>query len=224
MTHSPQSDADGLILANAERLLDDARLLFCNERYKSALALAVIAIEEVGKILVHRWSDEAELKYARRQFGYHALKQIATLTLIQTVTTILWISTKRGLIKAGELNEKSFDSFSLFAADENVSLSEHEKMTLLEMFRDQRRTERSLKRGDFDRMKQAALYVDPFDNDDSPVIRDAKEAAENSIKIANYSLSFLNTWIVMEFTKHFYKDAITASAQTDASPKTSRST
>ena len=39
-----------VILANAERLLYDAELLFKNERYASASSLAILALEEIGKI------------------------------------------------------------------------------------------------------------------------------------------------------------------------------
>jgi AbiV family abortive infection protein len=40
------------IMLNAQRLHSDAKLLLDNGRYASAVALAVIAIEEVGKLLL----------------------------------------------------------------------------------------------------------------------------------------------------------------------------
>jgi len=47
-----QEAADGIRLTsiNAKELLDDAKFLFDNERYPRAIALAILAIEEVGKI------------------------------------------------------------------------------------------------------------------------------------------------------------------------------
>ena len=52
-----------LILGNATRLLDDARLLADNRRYASAFALALLGVEEIGKVLLR--SCEAEQPLAK---------------------------------------------------------------------------------------------------------------------------------------------------------------
>ena len=52
------NDIRSKIANNARRLLKDAELLHVAERYKSATAIAVIAIEEVGKIIHYvLWED-----------------------------------------------------------------------------------------------------------------------------------------------------------------------
>jgi AbiV family abortive infection protein len=60
----PKQVAEGMNLAlqNARRLLQDAQTLFENGRYPSAAALAILSIEEAGKLAVLR-----ELSLARNQ-------------------------------------------------------------------------------------------------------------------------------------------------------------
>jgi AbiV family abortive infection protein len=63
---------------NAVRLAKDARLLFENERYASALALAVLSIEEAGKEPVLRGlavaSDDKQLQERWRDYRLHTRK------------------------------------------------------------------------------------------------------------------------------------------------------
>ena len=47
------------IWSNAKRLLEDAKLLASNERYSSAMALAVLSAEEIGKYYMLKWSSDA---------------------------------------------------------------------------------------------------------------------------------------------------------------------
>ena len=44
------NDANTLIIANSARLLGDAKLLADHGRFASAFALAVLGIEEIGKV------------------------------------------------------------------------------------------------------------------------------------------------------------------------------
>jgi AbiV family abortive infection protein len=72
--------AEGINVArrNAERLAKDARLLFENDRYPSALALAILAIEETGKSGVLRQiavaSDDKKLISQWRDYRTHTTK------------------------------------------------------------------------------------------------------------------------------------------------------
>jgi AbiV family abortive infection protein len=63
---------------NAKRLAEDARLLFDNQRYASALALAVLSIEESGKSRIFRElalaRDEKELRECWREYRSHTKK------------------------------------------------------------------------------------------------------------------------------------------------------
>jgi AbiV family abortive infection protein len=74
--------ADGMNAAiqNATRLAADARLLFDNGRYASAMALAILAIEEVGKVAILRGlavaSEETALKSGWRDYRTHTKKNV----------------------------------------------------------------------------------------------------------------------------------------------------
>ena len=59
-----QKELKELIVDNAERLLEDALILFDKKRYASASALAVLSIEEFGKI-----SSDMEKGHARKLEG-----------------------------------------------------------------------------------------------------------------------------------------------------------
>jgi AbiV family abortive infection protein len=74
--------AEGMNVAqqNASRLAADARLLFDNGRYSSALALAILSIEEVGKGPILRAiavaSDQTDLKSGWRDYRSHTKKNV----------------------------------------------------------------------------------------------------------------------------------------------------
>lgn len=63
---------------NAERLLSDAKLLLEHKRWPSALALATLAIEEKGKVVILKslalFSDEKRVKNSWREYRSHRAK------------------------------------------------------------------------------------------------------------------------------------------------------
>jgi AbiV family abortive infection protein len=67
-----------MIVANAERLLADAKLLNENGRYASAFALAILALEEIGKVTLRLWGvpEPKGGKYG------HKSKQMAVAALL----------------------------------------------------------------------------------------------------------------------------------------------
>lgn len=71
------------ILKNAERLTADAHILIANKRYATALALAVIAFEEIGKYLLAQWGEDPEFTYDRNK--KHVMKQAAVAALFTTL-------------------------------------------------------------------------------------------------------------------------------------------
>jgi AbiV family abortive infection protein len=79
---TPAQMAEGISVSNynAARLLEDATLLAKNERYPSAVALAILAIEESAKAGVLRamamCRNETEMKSHWRQFRNHSAKNI----------------------------------------------------------------------------------------------------------------------------------------------------
>ena len=71
-----------LILGNATRLLDDARLLVDHRRYASAFALALLGVEEIGKVLLKSWEAERPLARPKKWQSPHIQKQAAVATLL----------------------------------------------------------------------------------------------------------------------------------------------
>jgi AbiV family abortive infection protein len=70
-----------LVLENAKRLLADAEVLHGAGRYASAMALAIYALEECGKYLMEKWSDENFVVPRQIRKGYHEKKQLAISSL-----------------------------------------------------------------------------------------------------------------------------------------------
>ena len=79
------------IVANAARLLKDAKLLVDNERCASAFALAVLALEEIGKVILDLWGTEAQTAKGRPALSSHKKKQtaVSALLLANHATTTL---------------------------------------------------------------------------------------------------------------------------------------
>lgn len=79
---SPSQIAKGINVAkeNAARLAQDAKLLLDNERFPSAVALAVLSIEEAGKVSILRSlavaRDESDLKTEWKQYHSHTSKNM----------------------------------------------------------------------------------------------------------------------------------------------------
>lgn len=72
-----------LSLENASRLMNDAQLLLANKRSASALALLVVAWEEIGKavLLLKNYKSQTDVEGAtlREIFGSHNAKQTAII-------------------------------------------------------------------------------------------------------------------------------------------------
>jgi AbiV family abortive infection protein len=69
-----------LTLSNSTRLLNDARLLVDHRRFASAFALAVLGVEEIGKVLLDGWKADAPL--AKPRASLHIQKQTAVSSLL----------------------------------------------------------------------------------------------------------------------------------------------
>ncbi len=82
---NPQQIADGMNVAleNARRLVADAKLLFNAGRFPTAASLAVLSIEESGKLSVLRSlalaRDDTEIKEAWRDYRSHTRKNVMWL-------------------------------------------------------------------------------------------------------------------------------------------------
>lgn len=79
---TPRQAAEGIKVAsdNAKKLYQDAQLLFDNNRYERAVALAILAIEEAGKIKIIRGilteDDPGALKKKWQSYRRHTDKNI----------------------------------------------------------------------------------------------------------------------------------------------------
>jgi AbiV family abortive infection protein len=82
---TPQQIADGMnaALDNARRLVEDAKLLLIDGRFPTATSLAILAIEESGKLSVLRSlalaKDPAEVREAWKDYRSHTKKNVAWL-------------------------------------------------------------------------------------------------------------------------------------------------
>ena len=65
------------IVSNAARLLRDAKLLADNERFASAFALAVLALEEIGKVVLAFWDTSKQTAKSPNRLSSHIKKQTA---------------------------------------------------------------------------------------------------------------------------------------------------
>ena len=81
-------------IRNAQRLRNDAELLFKNDRHGSACALGILGFEEVGKALRMIWGETPAIQAADRALrgkiksgGYrHIQKQVAAAALLTAAT------------------------------------------------------------------------------------------------------------------------------------------
>jgi AbiV family abortive infection protein len=88
-SRSMDSASQTAIIANAARLLKDAKLLVDHERYASAFALSVLALEEIGKVVLDLWGQpEAPPKPINKRPSAHVKKQaaVSSLLLAESVT------------------------------------------------------------------------------------------------------------------------------------------
>ncbi len=70
------------VIANAARLLRDAKLLVDHTRFASAFALAVLAVEEIGKVILDIWGSAAPLSKPVLRRSAHLRKQAAVSSLL----------------------------------------------------------------------------------------------------------------------------------------------
>ena len=77
-----EPDERTAVIANAARLLQDAKLLVDHTRFASAFALAVLGIEEIGKVVLDIWGSAAPLSKPVVRRSTHIRKQAAVSSLL----------------------------------------------------------------------------------------------------------------------------------------------
>lgn len=179
------------IRRNAERLLSDALVLYDLKRWASATALAVLAVEEMGKYFLIKWE-----KSDTRALSSHKAKQgiLASFLIVRAISRAenAWM-TERGLERKhwSELNpdiqaylespegqkwRKKIDEEWEKIAVEGIIADEHRDIGV------------RINRGEIDKIKQAAFYVDI--DADGTVVSDpsncSQEIADEWIGHARY--------------------------------------
>jgi AbiV family abortive infection protein len=103
---NPKGDDLSRIRRNAKRLLRDAKLLRDNKRYASAFALAVLGLEEIGKVILKRWGLPGN-----EGRSWHLNKQLAVSSLLMVDAVIReGQKPRRGMIDPAEVGQPRSDA------------------------------------------------------------------------------------------------------------------
>ena len=193
--HSPSLKA---ILQNARRLLDDAGLLYANERFASATALAILAIEEKGKYMMARWARkegsivegwndhiEKQLRFASLTYSDVFLtelaKQLDRIGLVIKHRTQLTEQERQWADREdGQGSLTRFGKDKVFIDTLLKSVFEHEDARLMAR----------VQNGEMNKLKQRCMYVDV--NGNFEVMADP---ADVSHETASYFLSLARRFI-----------------------------
>jgi AbiV family abortive infection protein len=77
-----EPNARDAVIANAARLLRDAKLLAEHSRFASAFSLAVLGVEEIGKVILDVWDSATPLTKPVKRRSAHIRKQAAVSSLL----------------------------------------------------------------------------------------------------------------------------------------------
>jgi AbiV family abortive infection protein len=130
------------IFKNAERLFLDAQLLLDNGRYASAFVLALLCLEEIGKIILNQWRLSGEFCEVKRSSTFHLDKQAA-------VASVLFA-------------DYAIDKYGSRVRDEGGSNELYELITRELLDSDAWRFNVLVNMGAYDRAKQVGLYRDDW--------------------------------------------------------------
>lgn len=191
------------LLSNAERLLEDARVLRKNRKYASALGIAVLSIEEAGKLVMRMGGlGPPQSPPIEGRVRSHKLKQkIAASALIASmanadVNSILEAYGVRRIFRPidphntddeGDEFVKTSDFFSRITAKEYS-----EKLSGAVGEKHQVRIIIQLCRGEFDQLKQSSFYVDIDDKHSTvPVPSIDRGTADRVLRIASRTITMI---------------------------------
>jgi hypothetical protein len=182
---------------NAFRLYEDAVLLMSNQRYPSAVALSILAIEEVGKYLMLR---DHKNNYNVERLRRHSAKQCK---LSERYLTDLWMSLSPRLsVENRELTLKRLAELRSLGRpptlldDPQVSQTSDQIREIFEETVRQQYAQNMLARyvittglGDTSKIKNRAFYVDDSDRDRSNPTDLTRSDAEEWIRQADRALT-----------------------------------
>jgi hypothetical protein len=211
------------ILENANRLIEDAEILFSHDRFASAFGLAVLSLEEVGKLLLRLWASDPLMIREKRKYGYHRVKQNVVACLYMANRSVVGIvqylesqgldreKSRRGEPLPHELhevvgnlwdNEEVFE-FMAKAIRESKWHNFHQYATA----------------GVLDKTKQCAFYLDEeflsMDSILSP-LNFGRTDANNMIDNARTAIQFAKNNILIHVAKAIYKNSFVTEHETGA--------
>lgn len=156
------ADKHTLVIGNAARLLADAKLLVDHERFASAFVLAVLGLEEIGKVVLELWAHVGPLTRPIERRTSHVRKQAAVGALLLASFAVnelsdLEVSAER----AGDLIDrlsKAFRNSSEGNFFSNAQGGILEKTKHLGMYRDDWLEEASLHAEQFHKSDVASIF------------------------------------------------------------------
>lgn len=163
------------VIANAARLLHDAKLLFEHTRFASAFALAVLGVEEIGKVILDIWGSAAPLSKLAGRRSAHIRKQAAVSSLLLASVAVREFGGEVDSANEEELVHRVAEAFRLSREGQfmsNVHVGALDKAKQIGLYRD-------------DWLTDASLHADQFSGADVDAIftiaRRAIEAVEDSL-------------------------------------------
>jgi AbiV family abortive infection protein len=154
-------DRRTLIMENAARLLADAKLLVDHNRFASAFALAVLGVEEIGKVVLDIWETEKPLTKPATRKSSHLRKQAAVGSVllasfaIKEFGVIVEISIPDDLV---ESVAKAFHGSIEGRLLRHIEIGAVERTKHLAMYRDEWLTEASLHANQFEKSDVTGLF------------------------------------------------------------------
>jgi AbiV family abortive infection protein len=154
-------DQRTLIMENAARLLADAKLLVDHNRFASAFALAVLGVEEIGKVVLDIWETEKPLTKPARRKSSHLRKQAAVGSVLLGSFAIKEFGAIVGVSIPDDLVEsvaKAFHGSIEGRLLRHVEIGAVERTKHLAMYRDEWLTEASLRANQFEKSDVTGLF------------------------------------------------------------------
>jgi AbiV family abortive infection protein len=154
-------DRRTLIMENAARLLADAKLLVDHNRFASAFALAVLGVEEIGKVVLDIWETEKPLTKPATRKSSHLRKQAAVGSVLlasfamKEFGVIVEISIPDDLV---ESVAKAFHGSIEGRLLRHIEIGAVERTKHLAMYRDEWLTEASLHANQFEKSDVTGLF------------------------------------------------------------------
>lgn len=154
----------GLVTKNAWRLLDDAELLIEHRRFASAVSLATIALEEVGKAVLLHWQVDQDGGGRERQ-RYHLKKQAAVGYLFEAEVGVKFVAEyfqRQGLPSPTEATAWTDVNIlpEMRQVHQSPALREFVAQGLLQA--PERRFGEHVRMGVIEKQKHIALYIDDW--------------------------------------------------------------